>query len=115
MNCFAQVALLDMKKTAYHYPTYTEKELLEKFNMAVTKGYYQHRKFYEPDYDTARRDVADNRNTLAWNPAIITDENGEATIQFFCGDIPGRFTGVIEGAGGEGLPGAIEFNFSVHQ
>ncbi|MGN6264414.1 MAG: hypothetical protein ACTHM5_02020 [Ginsengibacter sp.] len=103
----------ETKHVIYHYPKYTEEELLKKFKMGVTKGYFQSKEFYEPNYDKANSSVPDNRNTLAWNPTIVTDKNGEATFHFFCSDIRSRFIGVVEGVNGEGLLGVGKFNFNV--
>lgn len=97
----------------YQYPKFTEEELLQKFKMSVVKGYYQSREYYEPDYDKENNSVPDDRNTLAWNPSIVTDANGEAIISFFSSDIHSRFIGIIEGVDGEGLLGVNKFNFSV--
>ena len=103
----------DFRKVTYHYPKYTEEELLKKFKMAIAKGYYQSREFYEPDYDQGNSTATDERNTLIWKPAIVTDNSGEATIHFFCSDISSRFVGIVEGVSPEGLLGAGKFNFSV--
>jgi hypothetical protein len=103
----------DMRKVVYHYPKYTEEELLKKFKMAVVKGFSQHKAFYAPDYDIQDKTVPDTRNTLFWNPMIVTDANGEAIIRFFCSDIHSRFTGVAEGVGEEGVLGVGTFDFSV--
>jgi hypothetical protein len=104
---------VDKRKVTYHYPNYTEEELLKKFKMVITKGFNQHRKFFEPNYDEEDKTVADTRNTLYWNPMVITDENGEATIRFFCSDIHSRFIGVAEGVGGNAILGSGTFNFTV--
>jgi hypothetical protein len=101
------------RKVIYHYPNYTEEDLLKKFKMAIIKGYYKSRKFYEPDYDKESPLVTDARNTLLWKPEILTDKNGEATIELFCSDISSRFVGIIEGLNPEGLLGANKFNFTV--
>lgn len=103
----------EVKHVVYHYPKYTEEELLKKFKMVVEKGYYQSREFYEPDYDKENPAVADTRNTLFWKPVVVTDKNGEATIQFYSSDIRRQFIGIIEGASGEGLLGVDKFNFKV--
>ena len=104
----------DYRSVKYEYPKYTEEELLKKFKMAVVKGYYQSRKFYEPDYGSEDRSVSDQRNTIAWNPLIITNENGEATISFYTSDIRSGFTGILEGIGGDNLLGSTKFSFGVH-
>ena len=103
----------DVQKIVYKYPKYSEEELLKKFRLTVAKGYYQSRKFYEPDFD---RDnvVTDIRNVLSWKPIIVTDENGEATLTFHCSDIRGRFQGAIEGVNETGVLGAGRFQFSVN-
>lgn len=97
----------------YHYPKLTEEELLKKFNLARIKGYDTFREFYQPDYDKEENPLPDFRNTLLWAPSIITNEHGEATVEFFCSDINTGFIGVVEGVGGEGLIGQKEFRFNV--
>ncbi|MBO9203845.1 MULTISPECIES: hypothetical protein [Niastella] len=101
------------KMVTYHYPVYNEEQLLKLLKMGVAKGYYQNRVFYEPDYDKETNAVTDSRNTLCWKPLLITDKNGEATVQFFCSDIRSRFVGIIEGVGDAGLLGVNKFSFSV--
>jgi hypothetical protein len=103
----------DMKREPYHYPKYTEDELLKKFKMIITKGFYQHSAFYSPDYEKEDKMITDTRNAIYWNPLIITDHNGEATIRFFCSDIRSGFTGVAEGVSGNGYIGTGTFNFGV--
>lgn len=104
----------DINRVTYQYPKYSEEELLKKFRLTVAKGYYQSRKFYEPDFDKEDKAVTDIRNVLLWKPIIVTDQNGEATITFFCSDIRGRFQGKIEGVDEIGSLGAGRFNFTVN-
>lgn len=104
----------DIIKVTYKYPKYTEEELLKKFRLTVTKGYYQSRKFYEPAYDKEDKAVTDIRNVLLWAPIIVTDQNGETTITFFSSDIRGRFQGKIEGVDGQGSLGSSRFTFNVN-
>jgi len=89
----------EMQKVKYHYPTFTEEQLLKKFNLAVAGGYYISPQFNEsggsPDF----------RKTLAWMPDIATDENGEATVSFYCSDVYGRFQVSVEGVSEQGLIG----------
>jgi hypothetical protein len=103
----------DMKKEPYHYPQYTAEELMKKFKMVITKGFYQHAAFYSPDYEKEDKMIVDTRNALYWNPLIITDQNGEATIRFFCSDIRSGFIGEAAGVSGDGYIGTGTFNFSV--
>lgn len=97
----------------YRYPSYTDAELLEKFGIVRVKGYYGHREFYQPNYDFEEDLFPDYRNTLLWNPSVITDINGEAELEFFCSDINTLFFGTIEGVSGDGLLGNNTFEFLV--
>lgn len=104
----------------YHAPTtprYSEQDLLKINNLVRVKGYYGRREFYQPNYDLNKGEEAilDFRNTLLWEPSVITDENGEATLSFFCSDINTDFVGRIEGVSDDGLPGAATFKFTVRK
>jgi hypothetical protein len=105
------------RKVTYYYPKYSEEELLIRNNLSRVKAYYGNREFYKPDYDQNPGDIhiPDYRNTLLWEPSVITDEKGEATLSFYCSDINTFFIGRIEGVGGEGLLGNGSFNFSVRR
>ena len=46
-------------------------------------GYAPSVEFYSPDYNSKLPDKPDHRRTLYWNPNIKTDENGNASIQFY--------------------------------
>ncbi len=94
---------------------FSEKKLLELYNLTRVKAYCGKRKFYQPDYD---RDnglvkVPDFRNTLLWDPEVITDEKGEASLNFYCSDINSEFVGRIEGMSKSGKLGAGYFDFVV--
>lgn len=103
----------DYIKQPYHYPKYAEAALLEKFKMVVTKGFYQHAPFYSPDYEKEDRQLSDTRNVLYWNPLIITDQNGEAFIQFYTSDIKAAFIGRVAGVSLHGYVGSEQFSFPV--
>jgi hypothetical protein len=99
----------------YHYPKFTEDELLKMNNLSRVKAYYPHREFYQPNYDneTGQDSLRDFRNTLFWGPSIITNEKGEATAEFFCSDLNTDFIGTIEGVSSDGLIGTQGFVFKV--
>jgi len=101
----------------YHYPKFTEEELLKMNNLSRVKAYYPHREFYQPNYDikSGGDSISDFRNTLVWAPSVITNEKGEATMEFFCSDINTGFIGRIEGVSGEGLLGTEGFEFTVRK
>lgn len=106
-----------IREKEYHNPNqrFTPEELLKMNNLTLVKGYYPQREFYQPKYDKETEDLTstDYRNTLFWGPLVITNEKGEATVEFFCSDINSRFTGKIEGVNGSGLLGSTDFEFSV--
>lgn len=43
------------------------------------------------------------RTTLFWQPLIITDEKGEATVNFYTNNLKGRFTCVLQGLTNDGV------------
>jgi hypothetical protein len=96
---------------------FTEEELLKLNNLSRVKAYDVSREFYIPNYDKVTEDdiIPDYRNTLLWNPSVLTDEKGEATLTFFCSDINSEFTGKIEGVSYDGLLGSNNFNFTVRK
>ena len=101
----------------YKYPVLTDEYLMSRFNLIRTKGYYGKREFYQPIYDkdTIEDAFPDYRNTLYWNPSVITNKNGEATIEFFCSDINTKFIGNLEGVDSKGLLGSEKFEFVVRK
>jgi hypothetical protein len=109
--------LTDLISIEFHYPKFTEEELLKRNNLSRVKAYYKSREFYRPNYDKeSENDLSpDTRNTLLWAPSVITNEKGEATVEFFCSDINTTFIGKIEGVSGEGLLGAKDFEFAVRK
>lgn len=48
------------------------------------QGFSPERKFYMPDYsDASLPDEQDFRRTLYWNPNVVTDTEGKATVKFY--------------------------------
>ncbi|GKG71206.1 hypothetical protein CE91St1_03490 [Parabacteroides goldsteinii] len=82
-------------------------------NLYRTKGYYASREFYQPDEVDMSLSTPDARNTLLWQPSVITDEKGEATVSFYCSDINTGFVGIAEGVDGMGLLGTGKCEFWV--
>lgn len=104
---------LDRQTITYQGVLYTEEELLRMNNLWRTKGYYRKREFYQPDEVDIQLSTPDARNTLLWQPSVITDEKGEAEVSFYCSDINTGFTGVVEGVDGAGLLGSGTCEFRV--
>jgi hypothetical protein len=66
------------------------------------------RQFYKPKYevrDTTR--LVDLRSTIDWEPNIITDNNGAASITFYAGSAPSNYTAIMEGTDLKGNVGYI--------
>lgn len=65
------------------------------------------RTFYTPNYATSdtRQDLPDLRSTLVWEPNVQTLEDGTFSLQFYTGDIPGKYRIVVEGISVEGTMG----------
>lgn len=106
-------SLIDRQTVTYQGPIYSEEELLRMNNLWRTKGYYTAREFYQPDEVDMQLSMPDARNTLLWQPSVITDEKGEATVSFHCSDINTGFVGVVEGIDGVGLLGNGKCEFRV--
>jgi hypothetical protein len=65
--------------------------------------------FYSPDYsvDSLRNShLPDFRNTLYWNPALYTDKNGKATVEFYSSDESADYIINVDGMTIDGKQGA---------
>ncbi len=72
--------------------------------------------FYAPDYlfeKLRMSTLPDYRNTLYWNPEVITDGNGNGEISFYTSDESGSYQICIEGFGYDGLFGKITNDIQV--
>lgn len=61
------------------------------------KGYATPRQFYSPRYDTSPDAKPDFRNTIYWNPSIVSSTEGKFKLDYFNADVPGIYRVVIEG------------------
>ncbi|WP_086031431.1 hypothetical protein [Tenacibaculum holothuriorum] len=103
------------EEVLYRYKKHSEEDLLKKFNLRMIKGYYGKREFYHPIYDkvTINNPLPDYRNTLYWNPNIITNSKGEYNIEFFTSDINSLYIGIIEGLSETGVLGTKKFKLKI--
>jgi TonB-dependent SusC/RagA subfamily outer membrane receptor len=77
-------------------------------------GYHHPREFYSPRYGTDFDYlIEDNRTSLYWNPAVVTDGNGIARIRFFNSEKASTFYIVAEGIGPLGKIGQAERSYTV--
>ena len=103
----------DISSVKYSGPQYTEEELLRMYGMWKAQGYNPQREFYEPDPVELTSPMLDPRNLLQWQPAVLTNEKGEAEISFNASDVNTEFIGIVEAVDGTGLIGSQTFTFRV--
>ncbi|MES2278724.1 MAG: MG2 domain-containing protein [Bacteroidota bacterium] len=79
------------------------------------KGYYRSREFYAPKYDDPKTNanVGDLRTTIFWKPNIVTDKDGNASVEFFNADGKGNYRVVIEGIDNDGNLGHQVYRYKV--
>ena len=78
-------------------------------------GYYQARTFYTPRYEVKKPEYEkpDLRTTIHWEPNVVTDEDGNATISFFNADSETIIKVDVEGIAEPGIPLAGKTSFDV--
>ncbi len=67
------------------------------------KGRYYTKDFYIADYVKFNPSDPELLTTVYWNPQVITNKEGEATITFYTNDLPGIFTCIAEGVTADGV------------
>lgn len=65
----------------------------------LPQGLYAARQYYAPDYSAPQEhaDLRDLRSTIFWKPDVTTDDNGEASFEYYAANEPGRYRIVVEG------------------
>lgn len=90
--------------------------------MKKTPGFYLYRpllfasqkEFYSPRYSVKKPVVfMDTRATIYWQPNVITDKDGNATVTFYTGDKAGTYTYIMQGSDMNGNIGAIQGKLTV--
>jgi hypothetical protein len=76
-------------------------------------GYSKPSDFYSPRYEIAedRHNLPDYRSTLYWQPNVVTDASGKATITFFTSDVSTEFIAVCEGITKQDIVGSASYRF----
>ena len=75
----------------------------------LLEGYTSYKEFYSPDYSVPTSNPSDIRNTIYWNPYLLTDKNNKKIrIEFYNNDISKKFRMVLEGVNLEGKMTRIE-------
>jgi hypothetical protein len=83
--------------------------------MKRTPGTYVYRpmpfnkplQFYAPKYKiNTPVNMTDVRSTIHWQPNIVTNKDGKATVSFYTADNPGSYTWILEGSDMQGSIGS---------
>lgn len=79
------------------------------------RGYYKGREFYSPNYadPSINTKVADLRTTIYWNPNVVSDSTGKASIEFYNADGTGNYKAIVEGINIDGTIGRQIFRYKV--
>jgi len=71
------------------------------------------KQFYRPRYtDKKPGALKDLRSTIHWEPLIITDKDGKATVSFYASDKPSNYTLIMEGGDMNGNIGSIMYKLA---
>jgi hypothetical protein len=81
----------------------------------IFRGYTQARVFYSPKYDATKTYSlgGDLRSTIYWNPKVVTDKTGAATLEFFNADTKGSYRAIIEGFDTNGNLGRYVYHYTI--
>lgn len=85
-------------------------------NIAFLKGYAKHKVFYSPQYKTEKEKsdpFPDFRKTIYWNPKIVTNENGEAIVNYYNADRHSTINISVQGMSYNGLYGSTSTSYKV--
>lgn len=82
------------------------------YTQFTIEGYGAIQNFYQLDYEQEGDLESDMRQTLYWNPYLVTDESGKVSISFYTNDQSGPITVEIRGLGidGEVISGTFTIN-----
>ncbi|SEL44946.1 TonB-dependent receptor plug domain-containing protein [Parapedobacter koreensis] len=72
------------------------------------QGYYEVREFYAPDYSAPTDSLTgmkDLRTTIHWIPNVVTDQEGNASFEFYTAESPSTYRIVLEGLDVDGRLG----------
>lgn len=96
-------------------PKYQTSEIPSGLILYAFRGYHKARIFYSPRYEhqTTPDHPFDARTTIYWNPNILTDKEGNASVEFFNADTRGTYRVVIEGIDDEGRIGRTVYRYVV--
>ncbi len=85
-------------------------------NIIEFQGCYRSREFYSPEYKLSTetdRGKPDLRSLVYWNPSIITNSNGKASVTFYNTDNITTIDARVEGISYNGTPGLANYRYDI--
>ena len=76
-------------------------------------GFHKTKAFYQPKYQHENDSKNDTRTTVYWNPDILTDMDGKASLEYFTPNLKGTYRVVIEGIDDDGNLGRQVYKYEV--
>jgi TonB-dependent Receptor Plug Domain len=74
-------------------------------NEFTIEGFQPGTPFFQIDYSQETdEELTDKRQTIYWNPFLVTDQSGKVSFSFYTNDLAGPMTVVVKGLGLDGLP-----------
>jgi TonB-dependent SusC/RagA subfamily outer membrane receptor len=105
-------AIVINTRSRLYFGSYSEKKRRPRYShvMVQPRAFTATREFYVPSYPKKEQtdERRDFRTTVYWNPSVVTDEKGEATVSFYNTDAVSSFRITAEGISGRGLLGRKE-------
>jgi TonB-dependent SusC/RagA subfamily outer membrane receptor len=105
-------AIVINTRSRIYFGSYSQRKRRPRFShvMVQPRAFTATREFYAPTYSKKDQmeERRDFRNTVYWNPSVVTDEKGEATVSFYNTDAVSSFRITAEGISGRGLLGRKE-------
>lgn len=78
------------------------------------EGFQPGTPFFQIDYSQETdSELIDKRQTIYWNPYLVTDQTGQVSFSFYTNDHAGPMTVVVRGLGLDGLP--ISGTFTINK
>jgi TonB-dependent SusC/RagA subfamily outer membrane receptor len=81
------------------------------------EGFGRSKQFYMPDYSTPLKDPSriDHRATLYWEPNLVPDATGTASLEYYNSDDTGKVVIITEGILNNGKAGVSTASYSVRR
>ncbi|HTI58189.1 MAG TPA: hypothetical protein VL525_04180, partial [Mucilaginibacter sp.] len=76
-------------------------------------GFHKIKAFYQTKYAPKVVGPESARSTIYWNPNMLTDKDGKASLEYFTPDVKGTYRAVIEGIDDDGDLGRQVYKYEV--